>query len=100
MEFKELKCGSGDIVCWELITDFVVPCTEEEQSIYGVKYRKPKDKYEIIPLRMTIYEDQFEDGEIFYSAFEGCYFCGCFKKLEEAKEFLIKRYQSEQQQKQ
>lgn len=96
MEFEELKIDGNSLFAWKLITDFIVPCTEEEQRIYGVKYRRLKSMYKECALEMMIYQNRFEDGETFYSVFIDCYPRKYFKKLEAAKEFLIKQYQGEQ----
>lgn len=91
MNFIEKKLYGNKI--WELQLDIIIPCTEEEERIYGVKFKKAinrKPPY--------IVKKFFADGGEYYEAISDCLHIvsvnSYFKSLEKAQEFLIKEYKT------
>lgn len=76
---------------WELQIETKTPCTEEEKKIYGVEFKIDPDQK-----KPYILELNFADGGKFYRIFSGVYYTSFgnpnFKKLDEAKKFLIKEF--------
>lgn len=95
MKFIEKTYGEGEKF-WELQIEATIPCTEEEQKIYGVKFKR--DVEESSMRKPHIHEIKFNDSdEVFYLyvSIRGCYQSKFFKNLEEAKKSLIKEYSEE-----
>lgn len=89
MKFIE-KTNSGGKRHWELEIEATIPCTEEEQRIYGVKFKRDENRRE----KPCIYEIKFTDSdEVFYFYHSPQNFqSNFFKQLQKAKESLIKDY--------
>lgn len=83
---KEVDC----VKRWELEVDLKIPCSEEEKRIYGVEFKLDPNVR-----KPFIVEQEFADGGNYYVVFSNIYNSDlrrCFKSLEKAKEFLIKEY--------